>query len=49
MRALHGTLGVRRFVEVGPGAVMSGLIRRIVPDAEAYSLSEPDALAKLAG
>lgn len=49
VRALHDGLGVRRFVEVGPGAVLSGLIRRIVPDAEAFSLSEPDALAKLAG
>lgn len=49
VRVLHDALGVRRFVEVGPGAVLSGLIRRIVPDAEAFSLSEPDALAKLAG
>jgi [acyl-carrier-protein] S-malonyltransferase len=49
VRSLHGSLAVRRFVEVGPGVVLSGLIRRIVPDAEAFSLSEPDALAKLAG
>ncbi|GMU65169.1 MAG: malonyl CoA-acyl carrier protein transacylase [Acidobacteriota bacterium] len=49
VRVLHDQLGVRRFVEVGPGAVLSGLVRRIVPEAEAFSLSEPDALAKLAG
>lgn len=31
-------LGVEEFVEVGPGRVLSGLIRRIVPDARAHAL-----------
>jgi [acyl-carrier-protein] S-malonyltransferase len=47
VRYLTSQLGVVRFVEVGPGAVLTGLVRRIVPEAEAFSLAEPDALAKL--
>jgi [acyl-carrier-protein] S-malonyltransferase len=40
--------GVDRFVEVGPGRVLSGLIRRIVPDAETIPLDDPDAPGGLA-
>jgi [acyl-carrier-protein] S-malonyltransferase len=32
--------GVTRFVEVGPGRVLSGLIRRIAPDVEAIPLDD---------
>jgi [acyl-carrier-protein] S-malonyltransferase len=44
MRTAHS---VTRFVEVGPGAVLTGLIRRIVPDVEVISLSTPDNLEAL--
>lgn len=47
VRWLREQAGVERFVEVGPGAVLTGLVRRIVPDVEAISLSEPDALERL--
>ena len=47
VRCLWDELGVRRFVEVGPGNVLAGLVRRIVPEAETISLAEPEALAKL--
>ena len=40
--------GVDRFVEVGPGRVLSGLIRRIAPDAETIPLDEPGAPGGLA-
>jgi [acyl-carrier-protein] S-malonyltransferase len=40
--------GVTRFVEVGPGRVLSGLIRRIAPDAEPFPLDEPNAPGGLA-
>ncbi len=40
--------GVTRFVEVGPGRVLSGLIRRIAPDAEPIPLDDPDAPGGLA-
>jgi len=36
--------GVSGFVEVGPGAVLSGLIRRIWPEAACLSLNAPDGL-----
>jgi len=47
VRYLVARLGVTRFVEVGPGAVLCGLVRRIAPEVETISLAEPDALAKL--
>jgi [acyl-carrier-protein] S-malonyltransferase len=47
VRYLTSEMGVSRFVEVGPGGVLAGLVRRIAPEAEAFSLAEPDALAKL--
>ncbi|HEY5496425.1 MAG TPA: ACP S-malonyltransferase, partial [Candidatus Limnocylindrales bacterium] len=40
--------GVTRFVEVGPGRVLSGLIRRIAPDAETIPLDDPGAAGGLA-
>ncbi len=49
VRELATAHGATRFVEVGPGAVLTGLVKRIVPEAEALSVAEPDALAKLAG
>jgi [acyl-carrier-protein] S-malonyltransferase len=40
--------GVTRFVEVGPGRVLSGLVRRIAPDAEILPLDDPNAPGGLA-
>jgi [acyl-carrier-protein] S-malonyltransferase len=36
--------GVDRFVEVGPGRVLTGLVKRIVPDARAVSVEDPAGL-----
>jgi [acyl-carrier-protein] S-malonyltransferase len=47
VRCLWQELGVRRFVEIGPGSVLSGLVRRIVPEATTLSLAEPAALAEI--
>lgn len=40
--------GVATFVEVGPGRVLTGLIKRIAPDAEALSTDDPSAPDRLA-
>ena len=37
MRALLG-LGIRTFIELGPGTVLKGLMRRIEPAAEVVSV-----------
>jgi [acyl-carrier-protein] S-malonyltransferase len=34
--------GVTDFVEVGPGRVLSGLIRRISPEAMTHAVDVPD-------
>jgi [acyl-carrier-protein] S-malonyltransferase len=39
--------GVTTFVEVGPGRVLTGLIKRIAPDAEAVALDTGDATGEL--
>ncbi len=40
-------MGASRFVEVGPGGVLSGLARRTVPDATAIAVGTPDDLDRL--
>jgi [acyl-carrier-protein] S-malonyltransferase len=40
--------GVSTFIEVGPGRVLTGLIKRIAPDAEAIALDDPSAPDRLA-
>jgi [acyl-carrier-protein] S-malonyltransferase len=40
--------GVTRFVELGPGKVLAGLVRRIVPEAETVSAGTPEEIGALA-
>jgi [acyl-carrier-protein] S-malonyltransferase len=40
--------GVTTFIEVGPGRVLTGLIKRIAPNAEAIALDDPSAADRLA-
>ena len=40
--------GVTRFIELGSGRVLSGLVRRIAPDAEAAPAGTPDEIAAVA-
>ena len=39
-----GKMGVTTFVEVGPGTVLTGLIRRILPDAKLLNVNDPKSL-----
>lgn len=41
-------LGCETFVEVGPGQVLTSLLRRTLPDARALSLNSPDAMPQVA-
>ena len=41
-------MGVTRFVELGPGRVLSGLVRRVRRDAETMQIGIPDDLAAVA-
>jgi [acyl-carrier-protein] S-malonyltransferase len=40
--------GVTTFIEVGPGRVLSGLIKRIAPDAETIALDDSASADRLA-
>lgn len=39
--------GASTFIELGPGGVLTGLIKRIVPDARAVSVAVPDDIDRL--
>ncbi|MGQ0666157.1 MAG: ACP S-malonyltransferase [Nitrospiraceae bacterium] len=39
-----GSMGVTTFIEVGPGTVLTGLIKRIVPDATLLNVNDPKSL-----
>ena len=43
VKAMHA-MGVTTFIEVGPGVVLSGLIKRIVPDAKTLNVQDPASL-----
>lgn len=41
--------GVTRFIEIGPGKVLSGLIKRISPEVETQNIGDAEAITKLRG
>ncbi|MDP1528423.1 MAG: ACP S-malonyltransferase [Rhodoferax sp.] len=48
MEWMAGEGGVTRFVEIGSGKVLSGMARRIAPDAESLALNTPEELEAFA-
>ena len=47
IRFMAESLGVELFVEIGPGSVLAGLIKRIAPQARTISINEPDGIDRL--
>ncbi len=37
-------LGAREFIEFGPGAVLTGMVKRILPEATTFNISNPETL-----
>ena len=48
MEWMAGEGGVTRFAEIGSGKVLTGMAKRIAPDAESLSLNTPDELEAFA-
>ena len=44
---LNSNLGVKSFMEVGPKNVLTGLIKRIVPDCQTLNFGEKADLEKI--
>ena len=40
-------MGVKRFIEVGPGRVLAGLVKRTVKDVDILSVESPDDIKAL--
>ena len=40
------SVGVTTFIEIGPGEVLAGLIKRIDKDVNIHNVSDPTSLAK---
>ena len=47
VRTLTAELGCDRIIEIGPGQMLTGMVRRIVPEVDMVPVSTPDALAEL--
>jgi [acyl-carrier-protein] S-malonyltransferase len=41
---MMASMGVMTFIEVGPGTVLTGLIKRIIPEAKTLNVSDPKSL-----
>ncbi|WP_447986285.1 ACP S-malonyltransferase [Nitrospira sp. Nam74] len=45
IKVLQG-MGVKSFIEVGPGTVLTGLVKRIAPDAKTFNVHDPQSLER---
>ncbi|MFB3115293.1 MAG: ACP S-malonyltransferase, partial [Nitrospirales bacterium] len=41
---IMGKMGVTTFVEIGPGTVLTGLVKRILPEATLCNVHNPESL-----
>lgn len=46
VQAMHDK-GIRRYIESGPGKVLSGMVKRIVKDVDVACIDKPDAIVDL--
>jgi [acyl-carrier-protein] S-malonyltransferase len=40
-------MGITHFVEIGPGKVLTGLVKRIVPEASTWNVMDEESCASL--
>ncbi len=41
------SMGIRNFIEIGPGKVLTGLVKRIVPEAETWNISDQESYERV--
>jgi [acyl-carrier-protein] S-malonyltransferase len=41
------SMGITNFIEIGPGKVLTGLVKRIVPDAETWNISDQESYERV--
>ena len=41
---MMATLGISTFIEIGPATVLSGLVKRILPEAKTLNVNDPQSL-----
>jgi [acyl-carrier-protein] S-malonyltransferase len=41
------SMGITNFIEIGPGKVLTGLVKRIVPEAETWNIADQESYERV--